>query len=99
MNTNITTPLDAISLDRSDRSSKFVNRFGCRRRWRSECSSGGLFAWPAGDVVAQTPFDFTTKKRIGDKINEVGLGYDHNYVLDCGEMEPEEMKWSVGLGL
>ncbi|KAI3724284.1 hypothetical protein L2E82_36056 [Cichorium intybus] len=42
---------------------------------------------PTGEIkpVAQTPFDFTTEKRIGDKIKEVGLGYDHNYVLDCGE--------------
>lgn len=42
---------------------------------------------PTGEImpVKNTPFDFTTEKRIGDRINEVGLGYDHNYVLDCGD--------------
>lgn len=42
---------------------------------------------PTGEIVPVkgTPFDFTTEKRIGDTINQVGIGYDHNYVLDCGE--------------
>ncbi|CAI9270636.1 unnamed protein product [Lactuca saligna] len=42
---------------------------------------------PTGEIkpVAKTPFDFTTEKRIGASINEIGLGYDHNYVLDSGE--------------
>ncbi|CAK8534264.1 unnamed protein product [Lathyrus sativus] len=42
---------------------------------------------PTGEIlpVKGTPFDFTTERRIGDTINQVGLGYDHNYVLDCGE--------------
>ncbi|KAL4633041.1 uncharacterized protein LOC142630290 [Castanea sativa] len=42
---------------------------------------------PTGEImpVKGTPFDFTAEKRIGESIHEVGLGYDHNYVLDCGE--------------
>ncbi|KAM7268825.1 hypothetical protein ACFE04_010991 [Oxalis oulophora] len=41
---------------------------------------------PTGEIlpVKGTPFDFTTEKKIGESIHEVGLGYDHNYVLDCG---------------
>ncbi|KAF5734569.1 putative aldose-1-epimerase [Tripterygium wilfordii] len=39
---------------------------------------------PTGEIkpVEGTPFDFTTEKKIGESIHEVGLGYDHNYVLD-----------------
>ncbi|XP_047337671.1 galactose mutarotase [Impatiens glandulifera] len=43
---------------------------------------------PTGEItpVKGTPFDFTVEKRVGESIHEVvGLGYDHNYVLDCGE--------------
>ncbi|KAL5817857.1 hypothetical protein ACOSQ3_026235 [Xanthoceras sorbifolium] len=43
---------------------------------------------PTGEImqVKDTPFDFTAEKKIGASIHEVpGLGYDHNYVLDCGE--------------
>ncbi|XP_039162703.1 galactose mutarotase-like [Eucalyptus grandis] len=43
---------------------------------------------PTGEImpVKGTAFDFTTEKKIGASIHEVpGLGYDHNYVLDCGE--------------
>ncbi|KAB1212265.1 Aldose 1-epimerase [Morella rubra] len=42
---------------------------------------------PTGEImpVKGTPFDFTTQKRVGELIHEVGIGYDHNYVLDCGE--------------
>jgi aldose 1-epimerase len=42
---------------------------------------------PTGEImpVKGTPFDFTTEKRIGESIHEVGIGYDHNYVLDCGD--------------
>ncbi|PIN25362.1 putative mutarotase [Handroanthus impetiginosus] len=35
--------------------------------------------------VKNTPFDFTTENKIGSRIHEVGIGYDHNYVLDCGD--------------
>ncbi|HLN20667.1 MAG TPA: aldose epimerase family protein [Bacteroidales bacterium] len=45
---------------------------------------------PTGEIrqVAGTPFDFTTGRVIGEKINDtydqlvIGKGYDHNYVLD-----------------
>ncbi|KAJ4959714.1 hypothetical protein NE237_019624 [Protea cynaroides] len=42
---------------------------------------------PTGEIVPVkgTPFDFTTEKKIATSIHEVGLGYDNNYVLDCGE--------------
>ncbi|KAL3574981.1 hypothetical protein D5086_023082 [Populus alba] len=42
---------------------------------------------PTGEImpVKGTPFDFTTEKKVGASIHEVGLGYDHNYVLDCGK--------------
>ncbi|KAK2997248.1 hypothetical protein RJ639_026096 [Escallonia herrerae] len=43
---------------------------------------------PTGEImpVKGTPFDFTSEKKIGSFIHEVpGLGYDHNYVLDCGD--------------
>ena len=49
---------------------------------------------PTGKVVPVkgTPFDFTKPMRIGEMINapckdlEIGRGYDHNWVLDKGEM-------------
>lgn len=31
--------------------------------------------------VANTPFDFRTSHTIGERITQVGIGYDHNYVL------------------
>ncbi|KAI6683517.1 hypothetical protein NL676_029430 [Syzygium grande] len=43
---------------------------------------------PTGEImpIKGTAFDFTMEKKIGASIHEVpGLGYDHNYVLDCGE--------------
>ncbi|KAK6921282.1 Aldose 1-/Glucose-6-phosphate 1-epimerase [Dillenia turbinata] len=42
---------------------------------------------PTGEImpVKGTAFDFTTEKRVEDDIQKVGLGYDHNYVLDGGE--------------
>ncbi|KVI07828.1 Aldose 1-epimerase [Cynara cardunculus var. scolymus] len=53
---------------------------------------------PTGEIkpVAGTPFDFTNEKKIGTSIHEVGLGYDHNYVLDCGE-EKSGLKRAVKL--
>jgi aldose 1-epimerase len=38
---------------------------------------------PVGPLqkVARTPFDFTTTHEIGARISEVGIGYDHTYVL------------------
>ncbi|GJY09417.1 aldose 1-epimerase [Tanacetum coccineum] len=53
---------------------------------------------PTGEIkpVEGTPFDFTTEKKIGTSIHEVGIGYDHNYVLDCGE-EKSGLKHAVKL--
>jgi aldose 1-epimerase len=52
---------------------------------------------PTGEIqkVAGTPFDFTSPRKIGERINDTsdqqikyGLGYDHNYALNgkAGEM-------------
>ncbi|XP_078152079.1 galactose mutarotase-like superfamily protein isoform X2 [Carex rostrata] len=53
---------------------------------------------PTGEItpVKDTPFDFTTEYKIGARINEVPGGYDHNYVLDCGE-EKDGLKMAVKL--
>lgn len=42
---------------------------------------------PTGELlpVKGTAFDFTNEKIVGSTISEVLGGYDHNYVLDCGE--------------
>ncbi|XP_021770848.1 aldose 1-epimerase-like [Chenopodium quinoa] len=42
---------------------------------------------PTGEIVSVkgTPFDFILEKRISQDIDKVGMGYDHNYVLDCGD--------------
>ena len=42
---------------------------------------------PTGEImpVEGTPFDFTTEHKIGERITDVPGGYDHNYVLDCGD--------------
>lgn len=42
---------------------------------------------PTGELlpIKGTPFDFTNEKIVGSTISEVPGGYDHNYVLDCGE--------------
>ncbi len=39
---------------------------------------------PTGEIapVANTPFDFRSRHKIGDRIGEMGGGYDHNYVLN-----------------
>ncbi|KAM7279651.1 hypothetical protein ACFE04_006785 [Oxalis oulophora] len=45
---------------------------------------------PTGELmpVQGTVFDFMSEKTIGSSISDVpGLGYDHNYVLDCGELK------------
>ena len=41
---------------------------------------------PTGELkpVAGTPFDFTVPTAIGDRIDQVDGGYDHNYVLNAG---------------
>ncbi|KAG0479246.1 hypothetical protein HPP92_010104 [Vanilla planifolia] len=42
---------------------------------------------PTGEIlpVRNTPFDFTHESKIGSRFAQVPGGYDHNYVLDCGE--------------
>lgn len=42
---------------------------------------------PTGEVapVAGTPLDFTTPHALGERIEQVAGGYDHNFVLDAGE--------------
>lgn len=46
---------------------------------------------PTGEIVPVigTPYDFTTERTIGSRIDEVPGGYDHNFVLDLGEEEEE----------
>lgn len=39
--------------------------------------------------VSGTPFDFKTPHRVGDRITQVGIGYDHNYVLS---LKPTPLK-------
>ena len=56
--------------------------------WASHITAVDGNFMPTGEIksVSSTPFDFTTENTIGSRINEVpGGGYDHNYVLDCGE--------------
>lgn len=45
---------------------------------------------PTGELksVAGTPFDFTEPMPIGSRIEQVGIGYDHNYVLKSGGGSP-----------
>jgi len=46
---------------------------------------------PTGEIapVAGTPLDFTKPRRIGERIRQVGNGYDHNFVLNgqVGQMK------------
>jgi len=38
---------------------------------------------PTGKIVSvqNTPFDFTSPHKVGERIAETGMGYDHNYVI------------------
>lgn len=47
---------------------------------------------PTGEIVPVkgTPFDLTTETKIGDRIHQIPGGFDHNYVLDCGDK-----KWGL----
>ncbi|KAG6410584.1 hypothetical protein SASPL_128646 [Salvia splendens] len=55
--------------------------------WADHITPVDQYTVPTGEIVPVkgTPFDFTTANKIGSRINEVGLGYDHNYVIDCRE--------------
>ena len=61
--------------------------------WGSHITPVDQNTVPTGEItpVKATPFDFTTEKKICTSIHEVGLGYDHNYALDCSE-EKEGLK-------
>ncbi|CDY18482.1 BnaA01g27130D [Brassica napus] len=67
--------------------------------WGSHVTPVDQFTVPTGEIlpVKGTPFDFTEEKRIGESIGEVGLGYDHNYVLDCPDQEKDGLKHAAKL--
>ena len=41
----------------------------------------------ARQPVASSPFDFREPRAIGSRLNEVGIGYDHNFILDEGSKD------------
>ncbi len=51
---------------------------------------------PTGTLssVKGTPFDFREPHMIGERINDVGIGYDHTYVLSS---EPRELSFAARL--
>ncbi|KAL4281715.1 hypothetical protein GQ457_03G012620 [Hibiscus cannabinus] len=55
--------------------------------WASDITPVDENLIPTGELkpVKGTLFDFTAEKKVGLSIHEVGLGYDHNYVLSGGE--------------
>ncbi|XP_072988528.1 uncharacterized protein [Typha latifolia] len=55
--------------------------------WGCHITPVDAYTVPTGEImpVKGTPFDFTTERKIGSRIHEIPGGYDHNYVLDCGE--------------
>lgn len=55
--------------------------------WATQITPVDETAIPTGEkkAVTGTPFDFLKESKVGSRINEVPGGYDHNYVLDCGE--------------
>lgn len=57
--------------------------------WGSQITPVDQTSIPTGELmpVGGTPFDFLTESEIGSRINQVPGGYDHNYVLDCGEVK------------
>ncbi|ESQ48123.1 hypothetical protein EUTSA_v10021070mg [Eutrema salsugineum] len=67
--------------------------------WGSHITPVDQYTVPTGEIlpVKGTPFDFTEEKRIGESIGEVGLGYDHNYVLDCPDKEKDGLKHAAKL--
>lgn len=59
----------------------------CIQIWASHITPVDENSIPTGEImpVKGTPFDFTAEKKIGSSIHQVPIGYDHNYVLDCGD--------------
>ncbi|KAL5210590.1 hypothetical protein ABZP36_006213 [Zizania latifolia] len=57
--------------------------------WGSEITPVDQTSIPTGEMmpVSGTPFDFLTESTIGSRIDQVPGGYDHNFVLDCGEVK------------
>ncbi|HYX10065.1 MAG TPA: aldose epimerase family protein [Bacteroidales bacterium] len=57
---------------------------------------------PTGKLpqVKNSPFDFTKAKEIGKDIEEVGIGYDHNFVLSKpkGQLDIIAEAWHPGSG-
>jgi aldose 1-epimerase len=51
---------------------------------------------PTGEIkaVAGTPFDFTTSHKIGERIDQVPGGYDHNFVLN---RKGKDLEWCASL--
>ncbi|KAF6137336.1 hypothetical protein GIB67_036373 [Kingdonia uniflora] len=65
--------------------------------WASHVTPVDQNTIPTGEIMSLkgTAFDFTTEKKIRKDIQEIpGLGYDHNYVLNCGE-EKSGLKHAV----
>ncbi|CAL4934487.1 unnamed protein product [Urochloa decumbens] len=56
--------------------------------WGSQITPVDQTSIPTGEFmpVSGTPFDFLTGNMIGSRIDQVPGGYDHNYVLDSGEV-------------
>jgi aldose 1-epimerase len=50
--------------------------------------------------VKDSPFDFTIQKHIGAQIAEVGIGYDHNFIVagTPGELRPVAHAWDPRSG-
>ncbi|PWZ20659.1 Aldose 1-epimerase [Zea mays] len=56
--------------------------------WGSQITPVDQTSIPTGELmpVTGTPFDFLTGTRIGSRIDQVPGGYDHNYMVDSGEV-------------
>jgi aldose 1-epimerase len=56
---------------------------------------------PTGEIMslAGTPMDFSTSRRIGDRIGQLPLdrGFDHNYVLDGTDQVPGDVGAGTGI--
>ncbi|WVZ59692.1 hypothetical protein U9M48_009802 [Paspalum notatum var. saurae] len=57
--------------------------------WGSQITPVDQTSIPTGEFmsVSGTPFDFLDGNRIGSRVSQVPGGYDHNYVLDSGEVK------------
>ncbi|KAF0901799.1 hypothetical protein E2562_006433 [Oryza meyeriana var. granulata] len=57
--------------------------------WGSQITLVDETSIPTGEImpVSGTPFDFLTETTIGSRIDQVPGGYDHNFVLDRGEVK------------